>query len=89
MDDFPDALREVEPSAMREVFVEVPNVRWEDVGGLAATKQRLREAVEWPLRYGPVFAQAGYPSAQGHPACRAAGLRQDAAGQGAGHREPA
>jgi transitional endoplasmic reticulum ATPase len=59
MDDFLDALRDVEPSATREVFVEVPNVRWEDVGGLTSTKQRLLEAVEWPLRYGPVFAQAG------------------------------
>ncbi len=59
MDDFLGALHDVEPSATREVFVEVPNVRWEDVGGLASTKQRLLEAVEWPLRYGPVFAQAG------------------------------
>ncbi len=59
MDDFMGALHDVEPSATREVFVEVPNVRWEDVGGLASTKQRLLEAVEWPLRYRPVFAQAG------------------------------
>jgi len=59
MDDFMGALHDVEPSATREVFVEVPNVRWEDVGGLESTKQRLLEAVEWPLQYGPVFAQAG------------------------------
>ena len=59
MDDFLGALHDVEPSATREVFVEVPNVRWEDVGGLGSTKQRLLEAVEWPLQYGPVFAQAG------------------------------
>lgn len=59
MDDFMDALRDVEPSATREVFVEVPNVRWEDVGGLPAIKQQLIEAVEWPLRYAPLFAQAG------------------------------
>jgi transitional endoplasmic reticulum ATPase len=45
-EDFLDALREVEPSAMREVFVEVPNVRWEDVGGLRQIKERLIEAVE-------------------------------------------
>ena len=59
MDDFLDALHEIEPSAMREVFVEVPNVRWSDIGGLAPIKQRLVESVEWPLRYAPVFARAG------------------------------
>jgi len=58
MDDFLDALREVEPSAIREVFVEVPDVGWDDIGGLAALKQRLRECVEWPLKYGDLFAQA-------------------------------
>ncbi len=58
MQDFEDALREVEPSAIREVFVEVPNVRWDDIGGLAGFKQRLRECVEWPLSYGELFAQA-------------------------------
>ena len=52
-------LREVEPSAMREVFVELPNVRWEDVGGLAQVKQRLVEAVEWPLQYAELFTKAG------------------------------
>ena len=56
MEDFLDALREVEPSAMREVFVEVPDVRWEDVGGLAQVKQRLVEAVEWPLQYAELFS---------------------------------
>jgi transitional endoplasmic reticulum ATPase len=59
MDHFLTALREVEPSAIREVFVEVPNVRWSDVGGLARLKQRLVEAVEWPLRYAPLYEQAG------------------------------
>jgi transitional endoplasmic reticulum ATPase len=48
MDDFLDALRNIEPSALREVFVEVPNVRWQDVGGLAEIKQRLVKAVGWP-----------------------------------------
>jgi transitional endoplasmic reticulum ATPase len=57
-EDFQDALREVEPSAIREVFVEVPNVKWDDIGGLAAFKQRLRECVEWPLKYGELFARA-------------------------------
>jgi transitional endoplasmic reticulum ATPase len=41
------------------VFVEVPDVRWEDVGGLAQVKQRLEEAVEWPLQYAKLFAEAG------------------------------
>jgi transitional endoplasmic reticulum ATPase len=58
MDDFHNALREVEPSAIREVFVEVPNVAWSDIGGLLETKQRLRESVEWPLKFSELFAQA-------------------------------
>ena len=59
MDDFTTALRDVEPSAIREVFVEVPNVPWDDVGGLAPVKARLVEAVEWPLKYPQLFAKAG------------------------------
>lgn len=59
MDDFLDALREVEPSAIREVFVEVPHVRWQDVGGLGAVKERLMEAVQWPLKYPHLFEKAG------------------------------
>jgi transitional endoplasmic reticulum ATPase len=59
MEDFLAALREVEPSALREVFIETPNVKWEEVGGLSAIKQRLREAVQWPLQYPQLFAQAG------------------------------
>jgi transitional endoplasmic reticulum ATPase len=58
MEDFLDALREVTPSAMREVFVEAPDVPWEDVGGLAQIKQRLVEAVEWPLQYAELFTKA-------------------------------
>ncbi|MCF8005176.1 MAG: CDC48 family AAA ATPase [Chromatiaceae bacterium] len=59
MEDFVTALREVEPSAIRELFVEVPDVRWDDVGGLDAIRQRLVEAVEWPLSYPQLFEQAG------------------------------
>jgi len=59
MDDFLGAMREVEPSAIREVFVEVPDVRWHDVGGLGAVKDCLVEAVEWPLKYPHLFEQAG------------------------------
>ena len=59
MDDFLDGFREVEPSTIREVFVEVPDVRWDDVGGLSRVKQQLIEAVLWPLEYSAVFAKAG------------------------------
>jgi transitional endoplasmic reticulum ATPase len=59
MDDFLTALKDVEPSAIREVFVEVPDVSWEEVGGHAALKARLIESVEWPLQYPHVFEQAG------------------------------
>ncbi|MFA5294553.1 MAG: CDC48 family AAA ATPase [Methanoregulaceae archaeon] len=55
--DFDEARRHVEPSAMREVLVEIPDVTWEDVGGLEEVKQELKEAVEWPLKFPVVFAQ--------------------------------
>lgn len=58
MQDFMDVIKEMEPSAMREVFVEIPDVKWEDVGGLTDVKQELMEAVEWPLKYQGVFAYA-------------------------------
>ncbi|MHA1754579.1 MAG: CDC48 family AAA ATPase [Candidatus Odinarchaeia archaeon] len=53
--DFEEALMSVEPSAMREVFVEVPNVKWEDIGGLEEVKYELRQAIEWPLKYPKLF----------------------------------
>ena len=56
MNDFEESLREIEPSAMREVLVEVPNVKWEDIGGLAEVKEELQEAIEWPLKYPEIFA---------------------------------
>ncbi len=59
MSDFEEALREVEPSAIREVFVEIPNVTWDEVGGLDEVKQQLIEAVEWPLKHPEIFTQAG------------------------------
>jgi transitional endoplasmic reticulum ATPase len=58
MDNFLEALKEIEPSAIREVFVEVPDVRWSDVGGLEDIKQELKEAIEWPLKYPDVFKKA-------------------------------
>ncbi len=56
-EDFEEALKNIEPSAMREVFVEIPRVEWKDVGGLAKAKQELKEAVEWPLNYPGLFAK--------------------------------
>lgn len=58
MQDFMEVIKETEPSAMREVFVEVPDIKWEDIGGLTAIKQELQEAVEWPLKYLNVFTYA-------------------------------
>jgi len=57
VDDFEGAMRAVEPSAMREVFVEVPDVTYDDVGGLDDVKQELVEAIEWPLQYPQVFEE--------------------------------
>ncbi len=57
--DFQAAMRQVEPSAMREVLVQVPNVHWKDVGGLKRAKQELREAVEWPLKHPDAFKRIG------------------------------
>ena len=58
MQDFMEVIKETEPSAMREVFVEIPDIKWEDIGGLSTIKQELQEAVEWPLKYLGVFTYA-------------------------------
>ena len=63
--DFENALRIVEPSAMREVLVEVPKVRWEDVGDLEEVKKTLREMVEWPLKYRDSFERLGIEPPKG------------------------
>ena len=65
MDDFREALKEVEPSAIREVFTEVPDVKWEDVGGLEEVKRVLKETIEWPLKYNDLFKQAGTSPSKG------------------------
>ncbi len=57
--DFDEALKIVRPSAMREVLVETPNIKWDDVGGLDKVKQELKEAVEWPLKYPDSFKRLG------------------------------
>ncbi len=58
-EDFANALKVVQPSALREVILEIPNVKWEDIGDLEQVKQELREAVEWPLKYPDVFKRLG------------------------------
>ncbi|OLD03686.1 MAG: AAA family ATPase [Crenarchaeota archaeon 13_1_40CM_3_53_5] len=57
--DFTNAYREITPTAMREVYIEVPSVNWADVGGLTDVKQELQEAVEWPLKKPEVFTRVG------------------------------
>src|SRR3989338_7123910 len=58
MDNFLEAMKDVEPSGIREFFVEVPDVKWSDVGGLEDIKEELKEAIEWPLKYSDVFKKA-------------------------------
>jgi len=65
MDDFKNAHRGIDPSAMREFFVEIPKVSWEDIGGLEEVKQSLREAVEWPLTQPEVFKRMGINAPRG------------------------
>ena len=56
--DFEEALKDVQPSALREVYVQRPNVMWSDIGGLTQVKEELKEAIEWPLRHADLFAEA-------------------------------
>ncbi|MCW3979655.1 MAG: CDC48 family AAA ATPase [Candidatus Bathyarchaeota archaeon] len=63
--DIVDAFREVTPTAMREVFIETPNVPWDEVGGLEEVKQNLREAVEWPLNNPEMFQRLGIDPPKG------------------------
>jgi transitional endoplasmic reticulum ATPase len=56
--DFDEALKDVQPSAMREVLVQRPNVSWEDIGGLQGIKEELEEAIEWPLKHADLFEEA-------------------------------
>jgi transitional endoplasmic reticulum ATPase len=63
--DFKEAMKGIEPSALREVFVEVPDVTWADVGGLGDTEERLRETIQWPLEYPGVFESMDLEAAKG------------------------
>jgi transitional endoplasmic reticulum ATPase len=64
-DDFKDALKEVKPSALREVQVQTPNVTWDDVGGLDELKEELREAIEWPIKHKEAFDYVGVETPKG------------------------
>jgi transitional endoplasmic reticulum ATPase len=63
--DFEVVMKEVQPSALREILFEVPNVTWEDIGGLESVKSLLKEAVEWPLRYAESFRRIGVEAPKG------------------------
>ncbi|MGB9966219.1 CDC48 family AAA ATPase [Halobacterium sp. CBA1126] len=63
--DFKEALKGIEPSALREVFVEVPDVTWDDVGGLDDAKERLQETVQWPLEYADAYERVALDPAKG------------------------
>lgn len=64
-EDFDEAMKVVSPSALREVLVEIPNVEWEEIGGLEDLKQELKEAVEWPLKYPEAFLKMGVRAPRG------------------------
>jgi len=65
MNDFLEAFKEITPSAMREVYVETPNVRWIDIGDYEDVKQELKEAVEWPIKYPDAFKRLGIRAPRG------------------------
>lgn len=64
-DDFMSALLEIEPSGMRDALVQIPNVRWDDVGGLDEAKTQLKEGVEWPLKYPKTYESLGIDPPKG------------------------
>src|SRR6266849_4723083 len=64
-DDFQKALKDITPSAMREVYLETPDVKWSEIGGLTAAKKELREAVEWPLKYPDLYKTLNYVMPKG------------------------
>jgi transitional endoplasmic reticulum ATPase len=65
MNDFENALKDVMPSAMREVYLEPPDVRWSDIGGLEEVKHELQEAVEWPMRFPDMYNKLGHTIPKG------------------------
>jgi transitional endoplasmic reticulum ATPase len=65
MSDFENAVKEVMPSAMREVYLESPDIPWTAIGGLEEVKRELQEAVEWPLRYPELYTKLGHSMPKG------------------------
>src|SRR5207302_10211398 len=65
MSDFENAVKEVMPSAMREVYLESPDIPWSAIGGLEEVKRELQEAVEWPLRYPDLYTKLGHSMPKG------------------------
>ena len=65
MDDFNKALRDITPSAMREVYIETPDVDWTEIGGLDSVRKEIQEAVEWPLKYPDAYEKIGYAMPKG------------------------
>jgi transitional endoplasmic reticulum ATPase len=65
MEDFINAYKEITPTAMREVYIEIPTIHWEDIGGLEEVKEDLREAVEWPLKTPEIFDRLGIKPPKG------------------------
>jgi transitional endoplasmic reticulum ATPase len=64
-DDFENALKDIQPSAIREIQIQRPNVHWEDIGGLSDVKNELAEVVEWPLKYPDLFSEGDVKSPKG------------------------
>jgi transitional endoplasmic reticulum ATPase len=65
MADFQNAIREITPSALREVYIEPPDVNWDDIGGLDTVKRELQEAVEWPMHFPDLYKQLGHTAPKG------------------------
>jgi transitional endoplasmic reticulum ATPase len=65
MNDFENAIKDVMPSAMREVYLEPPDVQWSDIGGLEEVKHELQEAVEWPMRFPDMYNKLGHTIPKG------------------------
>ena len=65
MNDFDNAIKEIMPSAMREVYLESPDIPWTEIGGLEEVKRELQEAVEWPLRYPNLYKELGHTIPKG------------------------
>lgn len=65
MNDFLNAIKEITPSAMRELYLEPPNVKWDDIGGLGSVKRELQEVVEWPIRFPQIYKKLGHAAPKG------------------------